>query len=153
MHVTIGAVGKLKAADPAHQLITEYSKRLPWKITFREVQSRKNLTDMLLKEEEAQLLLGVVPVGAKTIALDERGKMLSSQEFSHQLHAWQESGVREYAFLIGGAAGHGAAVHARADMLLSLGKMTWPHMLVRAMLVEQLYRAYTLQVGHPYHKI
>ena len=153
MHVTIAAVGKLKAAEPEQQLITEFSRRLPWKVTFREVVSRKNLPDEQLKQAEATLLLESIPSGAKVIALDERGKIFSSPEFSSKLQGWQDEGVRDMAFLIGGAAGHGTAVRERADLLLSFGKMTWPHMLVRVMLIEQLYRAHTLQIGHPYHKV
>ena len=86
------------------------------------------------------------------MALDERGEALDSVGFAERLKRWRDAGVRDVAFLIGGADGHGAAVRARAEMLLSLGPMTWPHLMVRGMLAEQLYRASTILAGHPYHR-
>lgn len=84
--------------------------------------------------------------------LDETGRDLGSAGLAAQLGRWRDDGVREVRFLIGAADGHDAATRAGADLLLSFGKATWPHMLVRAMLAEQLYRAATIMAGHPYHR-
>ena len=88
----------------------------------------------------------------KLVALDERGAALSSLKFAERLTGWRDDGVASAAFLIGGADGHDPAVRAEADLVLSLGAMTWPHALARLMLVEQLYRAATIAAGHPYHR-
>src|SRR5690606_29168981 len=127
--------------------------RLPWEVTIREVEEKKKLPHSQLKEREAELLLQTIPPHTKIIALDEHGKQMDSPSFANTLKNWQDEGEHSFAFLIGGAYGHGKAVLDKADLLLSFGKMTWPHMLVRPMLIEQLYRAYTIMVGHPYHKI
>lgn len=152
MRITIAAIGKLSVNSPEYDLILQYKKRLPWQVEIRELQVKKPLPPEPLKTEEAALLLGAVPAGAKVIALDERGKAVSSPEFAAILKNWQEGGARQVAFLIGGAAGLDANIRHKADLTLSFGAMTWPHMLVRAMLCEQLYRAYTIHTGHPYHK-
>ena len=83
---------------------------------------------------------------------DEKGKDLTSLELSKRLSDWTAQGYNPISFLIGGARGHGVAVKERADFVLSIGKMTWPHMLVRAMLAEKLYRAWSIDAGHPYHR-
>ena len=86
------------------------------------------------------------------IALDERGKNLTSADLARKLGQWRDEGRADVAFLIGGADGHGPGVKERADLVLSLGAMTWPHMLVRALLAEQLFRAQCILEGHPYHR-
>jgi 23S rRNA (pseudouridine1915-N3)-methyltransferase len=90
--------------------------------------------------------------GLSVVALDPRGKALSSEELANQLRQWRERGTDDLAFLIGGAEGLSAAARQRANFILSFGAMTWPHLLVRAMLVEQLYRAQAILTGHPYHR-
>jgi 23S rRNA (pseudouridine1915-N3)-methyltransferase len=92
------------------------------------------------------------PPGAVTVALDERGQPLSSAAFAARLGAWRDAGVREARFLIGAADGLSDTERAAADLLLAFGPATWPHLLVRAMLAEQLYRATTILAGHPYHR-
>ena len=153
MRITIAAVGKLQATAPESLLIHQYSKRIPWNVNFVQVNAKKSGAVSKITEEEGGLLLQAMPQKSKCIVLDERGKNLTSAEFSKYISRWQDDGARDIAFLIGGAAGHSEAVRSKADMLLSLGKLTWPHMMVRAMLVEQIYRAYTIQSGHPYHKV
>ena len=86
------------------------------------------------------------------MALDERGRQLGSRDFAQKLGAWRDQGVAEIAFVIGGADGLAESLRRRADLTLSLGQMTWPHMLARAMLVEQIYRAQQILAGHPYHR-
>jgi 23S rRNA (pseudouridine1915-N3)-methyltransferase len=93
------------------------------------------------------------PAGAlRTVVLDERGRLLGSSEFARVLERWRDDGVREARFLIGAADGHDDALRERADLLLGFGAMTWPHMLARVMLVEQLWRATSILSGHPYHR-
>jgi len=94
-----------------------------------------------------------VPAGAmRTVVLDERGRQMGSGEFARLLERWRDDGVREARFLIGAADGHDEDLRARADVLLGFGPMTWPHMLARVMLVEQLWRATSIVSGHPYHR-
>jgi 23S rRNA (pseudouridine1915-N3)-methyltransferase len=94
-----------------------------------------------------------VPAGpVRTVVLDERGRLLASAEFARLLERWRDDGVREARFLIGAADGHDAAQRETADLLLGFGPMTWPHMLARAMLAEQLWRAASIASGHPYHR-
>ena len=89
---------------------------------------------------------------AREVLLDERGGQLSSEAFAELLGTWRDNGVREARFHIGGADGHGDQLRAGADLLLGFGAMTWPHLLVRAMLMEQLWRATSILAGHPYHR-
>lgn len=105
-----------------------------------------------MKAREAELILAAVPPGALLVALDERGRPWSSRELAERLAAWRDRGVTTLAFAIGGADGLGPAVIERADAVVSLGAMTWPHLLVRSLLLEQLYRAQQILAGHPYHR-
>jgi 23S rRNA (pseudouridine1915-N3)-methyltransferase len=98
------------------------------------------------------MILGEMPKGALAVALDERGKAYDSAAFARQFAAWRERSGDNLAFLIGGADGLAPAVLEKAAARLALGTMTWPHMLARAMLLEQLYRAHTILIGHPYHR-
>lgn len=101
---------------------------------------------------EAELLARVVPDGAALVVLDERGQMLTSPEFAGKLGNWRDQ-ARDICIVIGGADGIDPALRARADLAISFGKMVWPHMLVRVMLAEQLYRAATILGGGPYHRV
>jgi len=103
-------------------------------------------------EREAELLLAALPRQASCIALDSRGTQLSSEAFAKLIAASCENGQSDIAFVIGGAEGLAKPLLARADKVLSLGAMTWPHLLVRTLLAEQLYRAQTILSGHPYHR-
>ncbi len=152
MNLTIIAIGKMKKGSPEKSLIDTYVKQSLWPIRVVELEEKKSLTGPALKQAESELLLKHVPQGAKIIALDERGINISSRDFTSRLLHWQDTGTREVALLIGGADGHADVVRNRADLILSFGKMTMPHMLMRAVLCEQLYRAYTISIRHPYHK-
>lgn len=155
MRLTILAVGRARAG-PEADLCSDYLDRLgrtgrgiglgPGALV--EVEDRKGGRD-----GEARALLARCPQGAQLISLDERGKSLNSMEFSRLLARWRDEGIRDAAFAIGGADGHGAALSDAAHMRLSFGKMVWPHMLVRVMLAEQLYRAATILAGTPYHRV
>jgi 23S rRNA (pseudouridine1915-N3)-methyltransferase len=151
MRCHIIAVGRAKPG-PTRDLFLLYAARLTPPLTLVEVEERRKLPDQQLKEREAALVLAALPRDAKLVLLDERGQVLSSQGLAEQLRLWRDAGVADLAFAIGGAAGHGAAALARADFTLSLGNMTWPHLLVRGMLAEQLYRGFSILAGHPYHR-
>jgi len=152
MKVLIAAIGKDKQSSPTFQLFKEYVKRTPWTIQIKELEYKKSLPSDMLKEKEASLLLSAAESYSKIIALDENGKNISSEALALQVKSWQDESYGSIAFLIGGAAGHGREVLEKADLKLSFGKLTWPHMMVRAMLSEQIYRVTTIISGHPYHR-
>ncbi|MFO7920497.1 MAG: 23S rRNA (pseudouridine(1915)-N(3))-methyltransferase RlmH [Nioella sp.] len=155
MRVSLCAVGRLKAG-PEDDLVSDYLKRFdrtgralglgPARVV--EVEDRKGGG----KPGEAALLRKALPGGAVTCALDERGRAMPSPDFARMLARHRDAGAPEIAFLIGGADGLDPALVAEADMVLSLGPMVWPHMLARAMLAEQLYRAASILAGGPYHR-
>lgn len=151
MRITLAAVGRAKTG-PLRDLYRHYAERLKWNVTLKEVEERRKLPAEALRAREAELLLAAVPGGAKTIVLDERGKALTSRELARLLGRWRDDGEADLAILIGGADGLTAEVRDSADQVVSFGAMTWPHMLVRALLMEQLYRAETILAGHPYHR-
>ena len=115
-----------------------------------EVDERRSLQPVQLKAREGELILGALPAGIPFVALDERGVQWSSRALAERIAAWRDRGSPELAFAVGGADGLHATVLDRADVTLSLGSMTWPHLLVRGMLLEQLYRAQQILAGHPY---
>lgn len=151
MRLTIVAVGKARAS-PERDLFDHYVKRITWPLKLIEVEEKKRLSPAELKAAEARLLLAAVPARATIWALDERGKTLSSVALAQALKKRQDGGEADLALLIGGADGLDRSVLEKAQMSLSLGAMTWPHMLVRGMLAEQLYRAQQILAGHPYHR-
>jgi 23S rRNA (pseudouridine1915-N3)-methyltransferase len=104
------------------------------------------------KDAEARWLTEKAPLGAFVVALDERGKAMDSTTFAQLIQRQAANGTPHMAFLIGGPDGHGEAVRRRADLLLAFGPQTWPHRLARVMLAEQIYRAVTIMVNHPYHR-
>ncbi len=155
MRVHLCTVGRLRLG-PERDLITDYVTRFDrtgrtlglGPLTEHEVEDKKNAG----MAAEADLLARAIPAGALIAALDERGAVLSSPEFAAQLAKWRDGGRQDVAFVIGGADGIDPALRARADFSLSFGRMVWPHMLVRVMLAEQLYRAATILGGGPYHR-
>lgn len=151
MRTHLIAVGRIKPG-PERDLYAHYVARLNPVPVVREVEEKRNLPAAQLKVREGELLLAAIPEGAHVVALDEKGRKLGSIAFAEQLGQWRDLGVRDVAFVIGGADGLDKAVLARADLSLSLSDLTWPHMLVRGMLAEQLYRANAILSGHPYHR-
>jgi 23S rRNA (pseudouridine1915-N3)-methyltransferase len=117
-----------------------------------EVEERRSLPPELLKLREGELILGALAAGAPFVALDERGTQWSSRALAKRIAAWRDQGGSQLVFAIGGADGLHRAVLDRADEILALSSMTWPHLLVRGMLLEQLYRAQQILAGHPYHR-
>ncbi len=144
-------MGRAKGS-PAAEICQTYLKRLPWTVDIREVEVRKNLSGEKLSLAEADMLRGAMPGRAILVAMDGKGKTLSSEAFAQRLGRWRDDGIADLAFVIGGADGLHPSLIGEADLSLSLGAMTWPHMLARAMLMEQLYRAHTILAGHPYHR-
>ncbi len=144
-------MGRAKSG-PLRETYQHYAKRLTWPLTLKEVEERRRLPAKQLMEREAELLLAALPRQAICIALDSRGTQLSSEAFAKLIATSCENGQSDIAFLIGGAEGLTKPLLARADKVLSLGAMTWPHLLVRTLLAEQLYRAQTILSGHPYHR-
>lgn len=156
MRLHLCAVGRIRADQPERALLEDYQSR--FNRTGRplalgplhevEVEDKKGLG----MGAEADLLARVIPAGALIVAMDERGRSLTSPQFADHIARWRDSGRQDVAFLIGGADGLAPDLRARADASISLGAMVWPHMLVRVMLAEQLYRAATILAGSPYHR-
>lgn len=155
MRVHIIAVGRLRAG-PEKDLIDDYLTRFdrtgrglglgPARVV--EVDDRKGGGTAA----EAVLLRKAIPDGAILVAMDERGRVETSPQFANRLAGWRDQGRGDLALMIGGADGIDPALRAEADFVLSFGKMVWPHMLVRVMLCEQLYRAASILAGAPYHR-
>ena len=150
MRLAIVAVGRQRAG-PLKDLERYYAERITFPLAIREVEERRKLSAAELKAREAALLLDAVPRGARLVALDARGKTLASAEFAKRLDSWRHA-ASDLAFLIGGAEGLHDRVLTKASLILSLGAMTWPHLLARGMLLEQIYRAQQILIGHPYHR-
>jgi len=129
-----------------------YAGRIVPPVTIVELEEKRRLPPAELKAREAELILGALPGGARLVALDRSGAAWTSPEFASRLATWRDGGASALAFAIGGAEGLAPAVIERADAVMSLGKMTWPHFLARCMLLEQLYRAQQILAGHPYHR-
>lgn len=142
----IVAIGKLRG--PQCDLFADYAKRLRPKLEWVEITAPHPVQQ---KTKEGEKLLAALPKNAFAIALDPRGKAYDSPGFALQLEQWEQGG-QPLAFIIGGADGLSDAVLVRANARLSLGQLTWPHLLCRVMLAEQLYRAQQIRAGHPYHR-
>lgn len=152
MRVQIRAVGRMKAG-PEQALLEHYRKRLPFPLDVAEVDDRKmTSTGETRLVEEAEALLAGAPAGSPLVALDETGKTPSSRELADKLAAWRDEGRLPIVFVIGGADGLHDSVRRKADLVLSFGRLTWPHLLVRALLAEQIYRVHSILTGHPYHR-
>jgi 23S rRNA (pseudouridine1915-N3)-methyltransferase len=155
MRLHFCAVGRLRAG-PERDLVDDYLARCSrtgraiglGPVVEHEVEDRKGGGP----SAEAELLARAIPEAAAVIALDERGKRLSSPDFAAALARFRDAGRGDLAFLIGGADGLAPALRDRADLVLSLGPMVWPHLLVRVMLAEQIYRAASILAGAPYHR-
>ena len=151
MRILLAAVGRWKSG-PERDLYERYAARITDPPTLRQVVEKRPLRGPELKRREATLLLGQVPDGALIVAVDGGGRQLSSSQFADRLGRWRDEGVGDLAFLIGGADGLDESVIGRAGLVLSLGPMTWPHLLVPGLLAEQIYRAQCIRTGHPYHR-
>ena len=156
MKLHLCAVGRIRTG-PERALVDDYVTRFDrtgralglGPLVEHEVEDKRGGG----MEAEADLLARAVPNGALLAVLDERGRVLSSPEFADQLAKWRDGGRQDVAFVIGGADGIDPGLRANAEFSLSFGKMVWPHMLVRVMLAEQLYRAASILSGAPYHRV
>ncbi|MGB3165269.1 MAG: 23S rRNA (pseudouridine(1915)-N(3))-methyltransferase RlmH [Alteraurantiacibacter sp.] len=138
MQLHMIARGKI-ARSPEAELVERYAKRIQWPLKLTELpETGGRIPD--------------APTPFRTVLLDEKGKNFSSEDLAAQLESWRDDGMRECRFVIGAADGHSKEERAAADLLLSFGKATWPHLLARAMLAEQLFRATSILAGHPYHR-
>ena len=151
MRLLLAAVGRAKPG-PERDLFEHYRRRLSWPLDLKEVEEKRPLPTADRMAREGDLLLAAVPSGWPLVVLDERGKTLDSESLAKLLGDWRDHGRGGAAFLVGGADGHAPAVRQRAELVLSLGVMTWPHLLVRGMLAEQFYRAECILANHPYHR-
>ncbi len=154
MRLIIAAAGRWKTGGktgPERALYEHYAGRIAFALELREIEEKKKLKPDALKKREGELLLAQVPAGAVVVALDEGGKALTSAAFAEKLRIWRDE-ARDVAFIIGGAGGLDGAVKNRADLVLGFGSQTWPHLLVRGLLAEQIYRAGCILSGHPYHR-
>lgn len=145
-------VGHLKGG-PEKDLLEQYRTRLNGAFDMKEVVCRKKGSVEQVKEWEGALLMEALDPGSVVIGLDEQGDMMSSQAFSEVLQKFENQGVKTLTFVVGGADGLSLDVRKKCQSFISFGRMTWPHLLVRGMLVEQLYRAQQIKAGHPYHKV
>jgi 23S rRNA (pseudouridine1915-N3)-methyltransferase len=159
MRVTLFAVGRLKAG-PEQELSARYLDRfakagtaigLDFSKVIEVPESRASSADAR-KRDEAEMLRKSIPENGVLILLDERGKHLDSEQFAGLLEQQKDSGKRDLVIAIGGADGLDPLLHAQAAAVICLGKLTWPHQLVRILIAEQLYRAVTILSGHPYHR-
>ena len=138
MQLHVIARGKI-ARSPEGELVERYAKRIAWPLRLSELPERGGR----IPEPQQP---------CRVVLLDERGRQFGSREFAGLLGEWRDSGVREARFVLGAADGHAPQERERADLLLAFGKATWPHLLARAMLMEQLFRATSIIAGHPYHR-
>jgi len=160
MRIGLFAVGRLKAGpekDLAARYLDRFAKAGPaigleLSKVAEVAESRASNSDTR-KREEAALLLKSLPDAGVLILLDERGKALDSEAFANLVGDYRDQGKRDLTIAIGGADGLDPALYDRADATICLGKMTWPHQLVRILIAEQLYRAVTILSGHPYHRV
>ncbi len=153
MKITIISIGKFE--NSPHRLAFEnYLKRMKWDIELRELELKNahNLSVDKIKEGEGKLIAKAIKSGSVVIALDEKGKEFTSPNFAKLISNFAVQGDSHLTFLIGGANGLAAEIVAVANLKIALGLMTFPHLMVRAMLMEQLYRAQSIIAGHPYHK-
>ncbi|NDV87570.1 23S rRNA (pseudouridine(1915)-N(3))-methyltransferase RlmH [Aurantimonas aggregata] len=159
MRLTIAAVGRMKAG-PERELADRYFDRLkkagpPLGLDYQGLSEHPESrlgTSPERKRDEAQRLAASLPEGAARIVLDETGRLMSSQEFADAIAGFRDGGQRDLGLLIGGPDGHDESLRSGAGLVLSLGRMTFPHQIVRILLAEQLYRAVTILAGHPYHR-
>ena len=151
MHITIAAVGRM-SSEPEKLLWEKYFCRIKWPLTLREVEEKKPLKKQQLLQREYELLAKVVPHRALLVALDKSGSPSSSTDFAQLFQDWSTNNQREVTFVLGGTNGLANSLLTQANLKLSMGNQTWPHMLARCMLIEQIYRAQCILTNHPYHR-
>jgi 23S rRNA (pseudouridine1915-N3)-methyltransferase len=153
MRISIISIGKFEKS-PQKAVFENYLKRLKWKLELKEldIKSSNNLTVDKIKAAEAELILKALKPSSKIIALDEKGKIFSSRDFAKLISDFAVRGDSDLSFVIGGADGLAESLLKKADLKISLSAMTFPHLMVRSILLEQLYRAQSILARHPYHR-
>jgi 23S rRNA (pseudouridine1915-N3)-methyltransferase len=151
VRLAIVAVGRMRPG-PERDLYEHYAARIRWPLAVHEVEERRKLPARRLIAREGEKLRAACPKGAKIITLDGAGKALTSAALAQHLGAWRDDAVDDVALVIGGSGGLDAALVAASDLVLSFGAVTWPHLLMRALVAEQIYRAQQILAGHPYHR-
>ena len=156
MRITIAAVGRFSGGRgkgaTARALFDDYAGRLALPLALKTCEEKRPRAAADRKRCEAELLFKLVPKSALVVALDPRGKIFSSPDFARLVASWRNRGLKDVCFLVGGADGLDDSAQTRAALILSLGPMTWPHLLVPVLLAEQLFRAESILAGHPYHR-
>ncbi len=153
MRITILSIGKFENS-PHKAVFENYLKRLKWKVDLRELELKnsQNMSVDKIKEGEGDLILKAIRPSSKMVLLDENGKEFSSRNFAKLISDSGVNGDSDLTFVIGGSDGLSAQLLKKAYLKISLGLMTFPHLMVRSMLIEQIYRAQTIINGHPYHR-
>lgn len=155
MNIRTICIGKTDE-KPLEELLQKYEKRLPshWnfqRLEIPDIKNRKNLTEIQQKDREGEIILEKIQPTDYVILMDEKGLNLSSNEFSIEIQNFQNQSVRQLVFVIGGPYGFSQSLYHRANQKLSLSKMTFTHQMARLFLIEQIYRAFTILQGKPYH--
>jgi 23S rRNA (pseudouridine1915-N3)-methyltransferase len=151
MRLVIVSVGRWKSG-PERELFARYVERCPWRIDLLELVLKRTAPASGLRAAEAELMLPHVAGPAPVVVLDERGRLQSSADIAQSLGEWRDRAAGPVRFVVGGADGVEPRLSERADAVWSFGRVTWPHLLVRVLLAEQLYRAASILAGHPYHR-
>ena len=152
MKINIIAIGKFRNNCPNQELFLDYVKRTKWKINLIEITNKALGSIEEIKEKEAELIIKNLLTNSFKVLLDEKGLNLTSKEFSKKIEALQNQSLTNIDFIIGGANGISEKIKKLANLQISFGKMTFPHMMIRSMIAEQLYRACLIMDNHPYHK-
>ncbi len=153
MKITILAIGSFEGSQ-YQKIFNDFAKRLKWNISLKEMLPKNsgNFSKPQIKENEADLILKAIKPNSKLIALDEKGKQFSSQNFAKIISDFALNGNSDLTFIIGGAEGLHQKIIDKCSLVISLGLTTFPHMMVRIILIEQIYRAYSIINNHPYHR-
>ena len=152
MKIHIIAIGKL-GRGPLADLIDDYRKRITWPLIIHELIPKKMPHSDQQKNDDAKRIRAAVPMGAILIVLDERGHNISSNALATNIAAYQNSGSSQICFVIGGADGLAPTLGTEAHHIIAFGQATWPHMMMRLLLLEQIYRAQKILENHPYHRV
>lgn len=150
MKIELLVIGDLKS--PFETLFNDYKKRLTWPLVVKELSIKGQSPAEQLKHKESELLLKTTHPNAYRVALDETGLICSSKEFADLMEDAELNQGSPLTFYIGGAHGHAEILRQSVHKTIAFGKLTWPHQMIRVMLIEQIYRAQQILKGHPYHK-
>ncbi len=153
MKITIVSIGSFEGSQ-YQKIFYDFAKRLKWHISLKEIlpKNSTNFSKPQIKENEANLILKAIKPSSKLIALDEKGKQFSSQNFTKIISDFGLSGDSDLTFIIGGAEGLSPKILNNCHLTISLSPLTFPHMMVRIILIEQIYRSYSILNNHPYHR-